>query len=362
MASARRRGKRWTGLYRDASDKQKSAGTYDTEREAIKAAEYQEARANPPEAIEVYSGAKRGKLTVARDGPIAIQGAKLEATSRETYGHLLKHVVRELGDSTLADLTPAEVRAFARKLESSEMSSSTAYHVFCVLRLIVVTALQDGLVDKDVTAGISVQRKGSKEKVIATPAQARAIQDAIDPHYRLLAETMFATGMRYGELMALKVSDIRDKVAGGVSRGMVIKVSRSIAEISGKPVERPYGKTAHATREIPVSSALASKLAAQGLKSKDSYVFRNTRGLYTRRSNFGRTWGRACQAAGIPGMTPHGARHSVASWLANDASVPLVAVQTMLGHGSLAQTSTYVHHIDGDGDDPRLAALARIAS
>ena len=53
------------------------------------------------------------------------------------------------------------------------MSSSTAYHVFCVLRLIIVTALQDGLVEKDVTAGISVQRKGSKEKVIATPAQAR---------------------------------------------------------------------------------------------------------------------------------------------------------------------------------------------
>ena len=32
-----------------------------------------------------------------------------------------------------------------------------------------------------------------------------------------MAETMFATGIRYGELMALKVSDIRDKVAGGVT-------------------------------------------------------------------------------------------------------------------------------------------------
>ena len=42
-------------------------------------------------------------------------------------------------------------------------------------------------------------------------------------------------------------------------------------------------------------------------------------------------------------------------------SVPLVAVRDMLGHASLAQTSAYVHHIDGDGDDPRLAALARMS-
>jgi integrase len=78
--------------------------------------------------------------------------------------------------------------------------------------------------------------------------------------------------------------------------------------------------------------------------------------------NFSRLWRAACDVAGVPGMTPHGARHSVASWLANDPTVPLVAVRDMLGHSSLEQTSAYVHHIGGDGDDPRLAALARIAA
>ena len=362
MATARKRGQRWTGLYRDAQGRQKSAGAYPTEREALRAAEHAEAVANPPKTIEAHSGIRRGKPTIAGYGPVAIEGARLEATSRETYGHLFKHVIRELGSTALADLTPADVRVFARRLESGRMSSSTAYHVFCVLRLIVVTALQDGLIEKDVTAGISVQRKGSKQKVIATPAQAREIEGQIDPHYALMVETMFATGMRYGELMALKVSDIRDRVVDGVNRGMVIKVSRSIAEVTGKPVERPYGKTAHATREIPVSASLASRLAAQGRRNKDGYVFRNTKGDYIRRSNFGRIWKRAVDAVGLQGMTPHGARHSVASWLANDPSVPLVSVRDMLGHSSLAQTSAYVHHVDRDGDDPRLAALERLAA
>jgi hypothetical protein len=35
MASARERNGRWTGLYRDANGKQRSAGTYDTQEEAL---------------------------------------------------------------------------------------------------------------------------------------------------------------------------------------------------------------------------------------------------------------------------------------------------------------------------------------
>jgi hypothetical protein len=48
MASARKRGQRWTGLYRDASGAQKSAGTYDTEEEALARATVAELDANPP--------------------------------------------------------------------------------------------------------------------------------------------------------------------------------------------------------------------------------------------------------------------------------------------------------------------------
>jgi hypothetical protein len=77
--------------------------------------------------VEVRPGAKKGKPTVAGFGPKAIAGARLEETSRYTYGLLLAlHIVPALGSMTLAELTPADVRAFARKLESSKMSASTA--------------------------------------------------------------------------------------------------------------------------------------------------------------------------------------------------------------------------------------------
>ena len=84
MASARQRGKRWTGLYRDASGKQKSAGAYDTEREALKAAEHAEALANPPKAIEAHPVSKRGKITVAAYAPKWLDGQSLKPSTRAT--------------------------------------------------------------------------------------------------------------------------------------------------------------------------------------------------------------------------------------------------------------------------------------
>jgi integrase len=51
--------------------------------------------------------------------------------------------------------------------------------------------------------------------------------------------------MRFGELAALKASDIRDR--GG---RMYIRVARSVTEVNGKLSERPYMKTKK-VREVP---------------------------------------------------------------------------------------------------------------
>jgi hypothetical protein len=69
MASTRSRNDRIIALYRDAQGRQKSAGTYDTKAEALKAAKHAEALANPPETTMIYPSEKRGKATIAGYGP-----------------------------------------------------------------------------------------------------------------------------------------------------------------------------------------------------------------------------------------------------------------------------------------------------
>ena len=65
MASARKRGKTWMGLYRDADGRQRSSGSHPTERAALKAARLAEAGVMPVKTVEVYQTKVRGKVTVA---------------------------------------------------------------------------------------------------------------------------------------------------------------------------------------------------------------------------------------------------------------------------------------------------------
>ncbi len=360
MASTREREGRFTGLYRDALGHQRSAGTYKTKREALRAARHAEAlEASGRDAREVmrepepvYPIERRGKLTVAGYGPDWLDGHRLEPTSRDSYGRMLKHIYRGLGTKTLRELTPADVRTFFRGLENEGRSASLISHIMTVLREMCRTAVEDGLMARDVTAGIKPAQRQDREMSIATPAQAKMIQDAIAEPYKLLVETMFATGMRYGELMGLRPEDIEINHLSAT-----IHIRRTMVEVNAKPVVQHRGKTPSAKRAITIEADLGRRLVES---ARDGWVFRSPRGEYLGRAHFHRVWKPVVKAVGLPQLRPHDARHSHISWLANDPSVPLAAVRDRAGHSSLAITSRYVHVIPKDLD-PCLVALRAVA-
>ncbi|HYZ52795.1 MAG TPA: tyrosine-type recombinase/integrase [Streptosporangiaceae bacterium] len=350
MASVRQRGNRYTALFRDSSGAQKSAGTFDTKREALKAAKRAEALGEAPsKPVAVHAASKRGKLTIAGYMPVFLSGHRLSATGRESYRQWAKRVVQGLGHITLAELSPADIRAFIRKQET-EVSDATVGHVMTVLRAMCRTAVEDGLMEKDITAGVKIAPRRDREMMIATRPQARVIREAAPEHYRLLIEALFETGARYSELMGLQARDIT---------GNVIRIRRTIVEVASKPIEQDHGKSRNAVRNIPVEPDLARRLVAAGEANDGGWVFRAVRGGYLCRATFRRVWKLAVAAAGLPGLRVHDARHSHISWLANDPTVPLAAVRDRVGHSSLAVTSRYVHTMTKD-IDPCLAALAKM--
>jgi hypothetical protein len=76
----------------------------------------------------LYSSEKKGKPTVAGYAPMWLAGHRLEPTSRATCACMLLHIVRELGDVTLASLDAPKVRSFIRGLEATRLSASTDTH------------------------------------------------------------------------------------------------------------------------------------------------------------------------------------------------------------------------------------------
>jgi integrase len=351
MASTRTRNGRIIGLYRDAQRRQKSAGTFDTEAGALKAARHAEALANPPEMEMAYSSQKRGKVTVAGYLPGWLEGHRLEASSREGYQSRAKHIIRELGSKTLAELTPDHVRAFLRKLEKGKLAASSIRHILTVLNEMCKWAVSNGVMSRNPCDNVKATPEKNKEMMIATPAQAKMIRAAIPAPYKLLVEAMFATGMRYSELMGLRPQDI--EFSGNVA---MIKAGRSVlVEVAGRPIHHDYGKTKNASRDVRVPADLGRRLVDG---ARNGFILRAQRGGYLCRSNFRGHWKRACKAAGVPALRVHDARHSHASWLANDPQTPLANVRDRLGHSSLAVTSRYVHVMHAD-IDPCVTALER---
>jgi integrase len=356
MASARLRGKKWTALYRDPSGAQRSAGSFSSEEEALARATIAEldagrarALAEPPAPVLLYPDTRRGKVTVAAYAPGWLDRLSVEPNTRLAYGLSLKHIIRQFGGMAVCDVQADDIHDLIRAMKKKRLSDSTVRHAVVVAKLMFRAAVRAKLRDDNPCEGIPVKVRDRREMKFATREQAKAIEDAVTERHKLLVRALFATGCRWGEMIAVKGSDVEAR-----GTGFVLKIRRSVGQTSGVGLYlRNYGKTGAAERDITIPAALAKEL----MEFSGELCFPNTKGGYRSRHDF-RThvWLPAVKAAGIPNLRIHDTRHSHTSWLANDPRVPLAAVRDRLGHSSLAVTSKYVHVMPGD-DDPCLAAL-----
>lgn len=69
----------------------------------------------------------------------------------------------------------------------------------------------------------------------------------------------FTTGARWGEIVAIRGTDVEQR-----GSGYVVNIQRTIEEVGTTFTERGYGKTATAMRAISVTEDLATELAAYG--------------------------------------------------------------------------------------------------
>ncbi|HEX3960815.1 MAG TPA: hypothetical protein VHZ03_30045 [Trebonia sp.] len=118
-------GKRWTGLYRDASGAQRSAGTFDTEEEALARATVADLEASPPEPVEAQPVEKRGRITVAAYAPKWLDGLLVEHNTRLAYGLSVKHIVKCMGGLAVADVEPDDIRGLIRYMEKLGRADNT---------------------------------------------------------------------------------------------------------------------------------------------------------------------------------------------------------------------------------------------
>jgi len=138
----------------------------------------------------------------------------------------------------------------------------------------------------------------------------------------MLVELPIHTGLRRGEMAALKVGDI------------VFTKTRSILFARAGKGSRD--------RDIPLNSYIAAKLKhlVKGKKPTDKVIGLAAKTI-TQRVGI---W---AKEAGVPQLTPHALRHKFAIEL-SDQGVNLKIVQELMGHESLATTEIYLRVTDKD--------------
>jgi integrase len=162
---------------------------------------------------------------------------------------------------------------------------------------------------------------------------ARAAEDRQDAD---LFRVKFYSGMRLGEVLALRVGAVR--FLPDLS-GAIIDVHRAVSATSEKEPKSGKG------RPVPIpragAEALAQILQREDFIGADEYVFCNRFGGRLDASALRRRYKRACTAAGLRPVKLHGLRHANGSILAR--TLPLVTVRDILGHAKLSTTNRYLH-------------------
>ena len=152
-------------------------------------------------------------------------------------------------------------------------------------------------------------------------------EDAIHVRDWAVAELLYATGMRVGELAGL---DVRD-----------LDLDQRLVRVLGKGSKErviPFG--------VPARRALLEWLnrgRPQLMRNgTDGALFLGQRGRRVDQRQVRAAVHEMCQLAGIDDIAPHGLRHTAATHLLTGGS-DLRSVQEVLGHASLTTTQRYTH-------------------
>lgn len=255
------------------------------------------------------------------------------------YRYLLRsHIVPYFPAMTIARLNLATVRRWRKKLLDNGVSSVTAAKAYRLLRAIMNTAVDDGLIRRNPCRIKGAGSEDSPERRVLTVPQVYAIADAVGSRYRVLIVLATFASLRWAELAALRPGDI-DLDARTVRVTRQINYPRGSGHSFGPPKSRA------GRRVVSFPGLIVHDLREHldGLGPAASLVFTSPDGAPMRHSNFyRRVWLPALAAVGLPGVHFHDLRHTGNQFSA-DAGASLRELMEHMGHDSARAALIYLH-------------------
>ena len=255
------------------------------------------------------------------------------------YRYLLRsHIAPYFPAMTIARLNLAAVRRWRKKLLDNGVSPVTVAKAYRLLRAIMYTAVEDGLIRRNPCRIKGAGSEESPERPVLTVAQVYELADTIGPRYRALIMLATFASLRWSELAALTPQDIDLDAC-------TVCVTRQINYPPGGGHSFGPPKSRAGRRVVPFPELIAPDLRKHldAIGQTAELAFTSPDGKPLRHSNFyRRTWMPALTAIGLPGTHLHDLRHSGNQFTA-DAGANLRELMARMGHDSPRAALIYLH-------------------
>jgi integrase len=354
--------KRFVACYRDPEGRQRSAGTFSSRRAAERAGNREEAKVRDGS----WHDHSRGQVTFAEYvETVWLPSKQVEISTLAAYrSYLDKHFIPVFGRRAMGKILPSEIQRWVTTATENGLSAASVAKYHTMLHSVFERALRDRVITFNPCAHTELPKRVKKKARTLTPAEYAAILSALPMQYRLMVETAINTGLRWGELIALKPRHL-DLATGKLTvEETIVEVSRKNSPTGQRMLTKLYPKD-NEPRAMALPEDLVAKLAAwiseRGLRAGD-LLFATRDGTPISRNTFRtRTWLPAVKTSGVDfDVRVHDLRHAHASWLLAGGS-DLKSVMDRMGHAQITTTQKYLHALP-DADTKNLTALDRIRS
>lgn len=231
---------------------------------------------------------------------------------RELYeGQLRLHIVPTFGTMPLGRIRPATVRSWYARLLDAGPGASTTAKCYGLLRAILNTAVEDGLLAANPCAIHGAGAERADERPLPTVDEVFALADAVRPRYRALVLLAAFSGLRRGELFGLR----REHV--DLDRGTVtVALQRQQLARGELIVGPPKSDAGRRTVALPAEAlaSLAAHLAQYTGPEPGAWVFTGDKGGPLREGVWQHEWARARTGLGLGHLHFHDLRHGAAPW------------------------------------------------
>jgi integrase len=277
------------------------------------------------------------------------------STTRTAESHLRAHIIPKLGSLPLREINTKTVQSFVAYLANGGRSKKTVENVLLTLSSILRTARAwDYACGNFSLTDITMPREGvRKEQRSFTDEEVGTILSAAPEPFGTILAVTAVLGLRIGEVLALRVSDVDLK-------RKIVRVRQSV-DAATRTVQAV--KSSASSADVPMPSQLEGRLRKhlQTHDGKADLLFVNRNGRpFSANKLREKVLHPLLEKLGIPRGGFHSMRHGAASALLADGATPAVVQKQLLHSDPRITLGVYAHVIGNQQRDAVENRSARI--